>query len=396
MRFDYGCYAIGLLSTLLVACGGRTAGKQPAIELGVAYRSANTLFLQARSAVFPHAGGQASLMTASIYGQGTHAYGDIYMWTGGPGGWSAPELVEPLRRHAVGDGLVRAIGDLTPGWHAASGKVLCTGKSFFAHAADTAGVEGNRRMDIEELQEVAYAVYDPAAGTWSDIQAVDFPAKLANGDDFRCVNAGCTQRADLPDSDILLPVRYLKGRNYVSTVILCGFDGETLRYKRHGTTFTVEQHRGLYEPSICAYGGKYFLTMRGDSAGYVACSPDGLAYGPMKEWRFDDGMPLGSYNTQQHWVSNRHGLYLVYTRRGAGNDHVFRHRAPLFVAEVDPVELTVRRATEQVVVPIPASHGDLGNFGITWVNDDEAWVTVASLPAKGRATEIWLAKLKWR
>ena len=41
-----------------------------------------------------------------------------------------------------------------------------------------------------------------------------------------------------------------------------------------------------------------------------------------REWRFDDGSPLGSYNTQQHWVTVGGGLFLVYTRKGADNDHI--------------------------------------------------------------------------
>ena len=32
-------------------------------------------------------------------------------------------------------------------------------------------------------------------------------------------------------------------------------------------------------------------------------------------------------------------LWLVYTRRAGNNDHVFRHRAPLFVAEFDTDKL---------------------------------------------------------
>lgn len=68
-------------------------------------------------------------------------------------------------------------------------------------------------------------------------------------------------------------------------------------------------------------------------------------------WTFDDGSELGNYNTQQHWVTHGDSLFLVYTRKGANNDHVFRHRAPLFIAKVDPEKLTVLRATEQILVP---------------------------------------------
>jgi hypothetical protein len=90
--------------------------------------------------------------------------------------------------------------------------------------------------------------------------------------------------------------------------------------------------------------------MRADHSAFVARSDDGLRFELFIEWKFDDGQVLGSYNTQQHWLTHNDTLYLIYTRRGANNDHVMRHRAPLFIAEVDPVRLCVRRATERILV----------------------------------------------
>ena len=115
--------------------------------------------------------------------------------------------------------------------------------------------------------------------------------------------------------------------------------------------------------------------MRNDLRGYVAVSDDGLHYGPPQPWTFDDGEELGNYNTQQHWVVHSEGLFLVYTRRGAGNDHVFRHRAPLFIGRVDPDRLCVIRESERVVVPERGAR--LGNFGITAASPQESWVVVA-------------------
>lgn len=90
---------------------------------------------------------------------------------------------------------------------------------------------------------------------------------------------------------------------------------------------------------------------------------------------WDDGADLGNYNTQQHWVTHSNGLFLVYTRKGAHNDHVFRHRAPLFIAQVDPEKLCVVRSTERVLVPERGAR--LGNFGVAEVSENETWVTVA-------------------
>ena len=138
--------------------------------------------------------------------------------------------------------------------------------------------------------------------------------------------------------------------------------------------------------------------MRSDKSAYVSKSIDGLHFSTPKEWFFDDGAILGSYNTQQHWVSHSDALYLVYTRRGADNDEVFRHRAPLFMAQVDADNLQVIRETERVVVP---NRGvALGNFGIMEVNQDETWITVAEYMRNeenvAADNSVFTAKILWK
>jgi len=139
--------------------------------------------------------------------------------------------------------------------------------------------------------------------------------------------------------------------------------------------------------------------LRANESAYVAKSTDGLNYDSFKEWTFSDGIKLGSYNTQQHWISNRYGLFLVYTRKGANNDHIFRHRAPLFIARVDPENLCVDKETEREVFPVPENGGDVGNFGVTYVNENECWVTAAVSPkdskSEDRETVIQVAIIKW-
>lgn len=122
-------------------------------------------------------------------------------------------------------------------------------------------------------------------------------------------------------------------------------------------------------------GDRYFLTLRNKDAGCVATGPDGLRFDEPVPWTFDDGSALGNYDTQQHWVTHGRNLYLVYTRRGADNDYIHDHRAPLFIAQVDPDRLCVIRATEQILVPERGAR--LGNFGVTRVSEDETWVVVS-------------------
>jgi hypothetical protein len=155
----------------------------------------------------------------------------------------------------------------------------------------------------------------------------------------------------------------------------CRFDGARLSYVEHGTELRLDVPRGFAEPSLVHFDGRFFLTLRNDQRGYVTCGTDGLNFDPPRPWLFDDGTDLGNYNTQQHWIAHSHGLFLVYTRRGANNDHVFRNRAPVFMAQVDPDTLRVIRESERIVIPERGAR--LGNFGAANVTPDESWVVVS-------------------
>ena len=118
-----------------------------------------------------------------------------------------------------------------------------------------------------------------------------------------------------------------------------------------------------------------------------------------RPWTFDDGAEFGSYNTQQHWVTHSGALFLVYTRRGADNDHVFRHRAPLFMAEVDADRLCVVRDSERILVPQRGAR--LGNFGVVNVSRGETWVTVTEwmqpvgCEKHGSDNSVYAARILW-
>lgn len=317
--------------------------------------------------------------------------------------WTQPVEHKSFRRVPFGfDGrtdLEITVCDFSPKWHERTGKLLGTGHTV---------VYENNRVRRVRPRATAYAVYEPDKASWSAWRTIEMPDEPK----FHNAGAGSVQRVDLPNGDILLPIYFkeIGQTQYSTTVLRCRFDGETLQYSSHGSELTVPVKRGLYEPSLAEFGGRYFLTMRNDDHGYVSVSDRGnpLNFSSPKKWTFDDGSDLGNYNTQQHWVRHpRHGLWLVYTRRGADNDHVFRHRAPLFIARVDPEKLHVIRSTEQILVPEKGAR--LGNFGVTEISADETWVTAAEwmqgpapnphdakpLIARGADNRIWVAKIKW-
>ncbi len=107
--------------------------------------------------------------------------------------------------------------------------------------------------------------------------------------------------------------------------------------------------RSRQAASECFFDGLFHVrfqvqTFQRNPAEDDCFAPDPRDLGPMFDvagiGREDDIGPLGGF--------------LVYTRRGADNDHVFRHRAPLFIAQVDPKRLDVIRASERK--PVRSDH----------------------------------------
>jgi hypothetical protein len=218
---------------------------------------------------------------------------------------------------------------------------------------------------------------------------------------FNFARNGCSQWLVKPDGRLLVPLYIGRGTSepFSTTVAECDFDGTTLTYRRHGDVLSLAVKRGLYEPSLVAFCGRYFLTLRNDEQGYMSVSDDGLNFAPPQPWQFDDGGNLGSYNTQQHWLAHSEGLFLVYTRRGANNDHIVRSRAPLFIARVDPATLRVVRSTEKIAVSERGA--ELGNFGAAAICASESWVTVSEgmfmkdSKARGAEGATFVARILW-
>ena len=281
--------------------------------------------------------------------------------------------------------MIRAVCDVTPGWHPQTGVVLAIGTK----------VRYKDRIQIHDKpasRAGAYAVHDPATGAWSEWRMIELPDTDST---FYKVAPGCTQWRVEPDGACLIPVYFAADptdRCSASTVLRCAFDGRSLTYLEHGDEIHIDVQRGASEPSLVEHRGRYYLTIRNDVKGYVTVGDDGLHFEPIRPWHFDDGAELGSYNTQQHWLAHSDGLFLIYTRRGANNDHIRRHRAPLFIAQVDPERLCVVRATERIL--IPERGATLGNFGATPITQDESWVTDAEVAWEAECT-TFSARVIW-
>lgn len=305
--------------------------------------------------------------------------------------WTGPVLPPELDWKQQPDGVTISVADVTPGWHALTGRLIVIGCQV------RYSEKGKQLDDVKRAHQTVYAVFDPKTSKWTPWQVLEMPAD----EEFNFARNACAQWLVRPDGSLLVPLYIGKNAKdrYSTTVAECRFDGTKLTFVRHGNVLRLPVARGLYEPSLVAFQGRYFLTLRNDLRGYVSVSDDGLNFAEPKPWLFDDGTELGSYNTQQHWLAHSDGLFLIYTRRGANNDHIIRHRAPLFMAQVDPATLRVRRATEKVVVPERGA--ELGNFGCNPFNAAESWVTVSEgmfmKDSKQRGAEgaTFVARILW-
>ncbi|MBN2295961.1 MAG: exo-alpha-sialidase [Pirellulales bacterium] len=343
------------------------------IKCGVAFQELNDKYcwFHPRAAVIPAgvAGDKPiAIMTLQQHLRVSDFYSGLYTMRSDDLGktWSKPVAQPSLAWIIEPSGVTIAVADVTPGWHGPSGKLLAIGCMV------RYSKKGDQISDVKRWSQTHYAVFDPKTNVWSKWKLLEMPADKK----FDFSRSACAQWIVEDDGTLLVPIYFSADKGPASvTVTKCSFDGNEMKYVGHGNEMSLKVVRGLCEPSIAKFQGRYYLTIRNDLKGYVTSSEDGLNFNPIKPWTFDDGGELGSYNTQQHWVNNDKGLFLVYTRRGANNDHIVRHRAPLFIAQVDPNRLCVIRDTEKIAVPERGT--TLGNFGCNPVNASESWITTA-------------------
>ena len=346
----------------------------------------------------PSGGDPRVLITLQKHLQVSDHYSGLHvMWSGDLGRtWRGPDLPAELDWRNESDEVMVSVADVTPGWHPQSGRCVGLGTKIRYNAS------GEQLLDRQGSHETAYAAYDPGTDRWTPWRMLALPHSDTT---FFLNGSGCSQWLVEPDGNLLVPVyhTHAAGARYAVTVLRCAFVADELACTERGGELRLDVERGLCEPSLVAFGGRYYLTLRNDERGYVTVSADGLQFEPIRPWLFDDGEELGSYNTQQHWLAHVNGLFLVYTRRGAANDHVIRHRAPLFIAQVDPDKLCVVRDTERIL--IPESGVPLGNFGAARINEHESWVTVSEFMwptwndaarKQGAAGRTFVARVAWR
>jgi len=236
---------------------------------------------------------------------------------------------------------------------------------------------------------------------FTDPRPIDIPFDHVCGYNFG-------QTVELENGDILVPFNYTTKENtrMMIVTVLYTFAGGGFKVAKVGTPIICNEYRrGVCEPSLAAHGGRYYMAIRTDEVGLYAVSGDGFGFCEPKPYVWDDGSVLENYNTQQHWMISKNALYLAYTRKGAHNDHVFRHRAPIFMTRFDTERECLIRGEEVILVPELGAR--LGNFCVTEPNENESWLVTAEWMQSwggklgvcekyGSDNSFWLARVYWK
>jgi len=310
--------------------------------------------------------------------------------------WSDPAPIASLGRDPVvgrDDGLTAAVCDVTPQYHPLTNTVIALGHVVF--------YKGDYFARKEQLPRYPVYVTRSSDGTWSD-------RKQLMWDDPRgafIYSNNCGQRTLLADGTVQMAFTFgPQAENRMVAGVHATYDGEHLQIREVGPALHNPVRRGLLEPSIAMFDGKFWMTIRAeDDRGYMSASADGLKWDEKKAWAWEDGTPLSMSTTQQHWLTHSDGLFLVYNRKDVSNANVIRWRSPLWVAQVDVQRRCLIRSTEQVLLPLvgegvaaPNEVALMGNFDVTNVSPDESIVTVGEwMPRSECRGDVLLARIRW-
>ena len=305
--------------------------------------------------------------------------------------WTDPQPIGALGRVKRQDGWEEGVCDVVPEFHPATGTVLAMGHSVC--------YRGPKFERDQPPRWPVYAVWKD--GRWGERRKLEWSDPRGA---FIYTN-NCGQRVVLPSGQIAFVMSFgAKPSSRSAAGVHCSFDGETLKIEQVGREMRHLAGRGLLEPSLVHWRDRFYVTLRAeDDRGYVATSDDGLEFSDKQPWEWDNGEPLSMSSTQQHWLAHSDGLFLVYTRKDASNVKVPRWRTPLFMAQVDPVNLRLLRNTERIVLPLvgdgvsaPDDVAYSGNFHPVNASPDESWVTDGEmLPKRGYKGDLLLARIRW-
>ena len=104
-----------------------------------------------------------------------------------------------------------------------------------------------------------YAVWKD--GTWGSRQRLAW----ADPRGSQIYTNNCGQRVNLPNGDVIMSFTFgAKDQSRCVCGVRCSFDGTCLAVRETGNALSNPKGRGLLEPSVTRFGGRFFLTIRAE------------------------------------------------------------------------------------------------------------------------------------
>ena len=229
-----------------------TPGYTVTLETAMKHDDGKFLWFHPRATAIPaHSqAGPAVVMTIQKHLKISDYYSGLHVMTREhpSASWTGPVLPPELDWRQQPDGVKISVADVTPGWHAPTGKLLAIGCQV------RYSPKGKQLDDVPRAHQTVYAVLDPKSGHWAPWQVLEMPPD----EEFNFARNACSQWLVQRDGKLLVPLYIGKSAKdrYSTTVAECRFDGDKLSFLRHGTVLQLDVARGLYEPSLVAFRGR--------------------------------------------------------------------------------------------------------------------------------------------
>lgn len=290
------------------------------------------------------------------------------------GCWRDSMRIPGMENVPLGNGFIQGVADIRP-FAGKDGSVAVFGCSTVYCKSECAVEKDN----FEQFS--VYNIYRPGQG-WG------VPGRLPG------VRVACAQLEQNDNGNWIVPTYFEYGvadditgvdklPRYAVQTLEIQLQNDSLSVSDKGNILELPVKRGFIEPSVVRYQDRYYMTLRAeDGHAYWTSSNDGLNWQTPQPWKFDDGSPMTTDSTQQHFLELNNKLYLLYTRKDPCNGDVFRYRAPLFMAQVDMGKGTIEKSSEIVVFEKREQHGViglLGNFHAVKLPDGSGIVSDARL-----------------
>ena len=306
--------------------------------------------------------------------------------------WSKPQVIKPLGNtvRASAPGFIEGVADPRP-FTLQDGSVIVIGCSNF-YLGDSRANTDKKNFSLLPVTKSYYTIWDKTSQQWGPRYELELP-----GFGNRAAAAACIQICLWDEDKIIVPFYVDADANNphpgaperfaVMSAVYRKVNGK-LKFIAQSRTMTLPVKRGMVEPSVVQLPDKSFaMTIRAeDLRMYCSFSPDGVSWSEPQVWCWDDGVPLTTNSTQQHWLKLGKRLFLVYTRFDGSNfPKPWRYRGPLYMAEAVPGKTQLIRNSEKVVFNREKINGvDLrfGNFHCTQQDDNSALVTDAAYYAE--------------